>query len=196
MKKTIIAISIIMNLNILAEENPDNSYTKIETEEAILDIHDTVSGGVISLFNMLKGNDNTSTQYIVDKDMEKKLEKFKSMLNEKIRSNELKQTFHFKTAAFNLLEDQKNYLNNIVLSLDNYESLQYEISGYSDIRGNSNYNAELSRNRINSVLTILNNLGVSNDNISINNLGETLSKDAKEYEDFFFDRKVELIISK
>ena len=30
----------------------------------------------------------------------------------------------------------------------------------------------------------------------INNLGESQSKETKEYEEYFFDRKVELIITK
>lgn len=196
MKKTILAISIIMSLNAFAEEQ---DYTTIETQEQVLDINDSVSGGIITVFNMLKGNTGETTvqtEYVVDEEMKAKLEKFKQMLNEKLRSDQLKQTFHFKTASYELLEDQINYLKNIVLSLDNYQDLKYELVGYSDVRGNAEYNAELSLNRINSVFEVLNSLNVSNENIMINNLGESQSKETKEFEEYFFDRKVELVITK
>lgn len=195
MKKTILAISIIMSLNSFAEEQ---SYTTIETKEHILDINDSVSGGIITVFNMLKGNniETSHTEYVVDEEMKAKLEKFKQMLNEKLRSDQLKQTFHFKTASYKLLEDQTNYLRNIVLSLDNYQDLKYELVGYSDVRGDAEYNSELSLNRINSVFEVLNSLNISNENVFINNLGESKSKETNEYEEYFFDRKVELIITK
>lgn len=196
MKKTILAISIIMSMSAFAEEK---QYTTIETQEQVLDINDSVSGGIITLFNMLKGNKGetiTNTEYVVDEEMQAKLEKFKMMLNEKLRSDQLKQTFHFKTASHVLHNDQINYLKNIILSLDNYQDLKYELVGYSDVRGNEEYNAELSLNRINSVFTVLNELGVSNENIFINNLGESQSKETNEYEEYFFDRKVELVITK
>ena len=196
MKKTILAISIIMSMSAFAEEK---QYTTIETQEQVLDINDSVSGGIITLFNMLKGNKGetiTNTEYVVDEEMQAKLEKFKMMLNEKLRSDQLKQTFHFKTASHELHNNQINYLKNIILSLDNYQDLKYELVGYSDVRGNEEYNAELSLNRINSVFTVLNELGVSNENIFINNLGESQSKETNEYEEYFFDRKVELVITK
>ena len=87
-------------------------------------------------------------------------------------------------------------MKSIVLSLDNYQDLKYELVGYSDVRGNAEYNAELSLNRINSVFEVLNSLNVSNENIIINNLGESQSKETKEFEEYFFDRKVELVITK
>jgi len=196
MKKTILAISIIMSLNSFAEEQ---NYTTVETEEHVLDINDSVSGGIITIFNSLKGNTGeviSNSEYVVDEEMKAKLAKFKQMLNEKLRSDQLKQTFHFKTASHILLEDQKNYLKNIILSLDNYQDLKYELIGYSDVRGDAKYNSELSLNRINNVSEVLNSLNISNKNIMINNLGESQSKETKEYEEYFFDRKVELIITK
>lgn len=195
MKKIIIAISVIMSLNAFAEEK---SYTTIQTEEQVLDINDSISGGIITVFNMLKGNNNNSShiEYVVDEEMKAKLEKFKQMLNEKLQSDQLKQTFHFKTDSYKLLEDQTNYLKNIILSLDNYQELKYELLGYSDVRGNAKYNEELSFKRINSVFEVINSLNVSNENVFINNLGESKSKETDEYEEYFFDRKVELIITK
>ena len=98
MKKTILAISIIMSLNSFAEEQ---NYTTVETEEHVLDINDSVSGGIITIFNLLKGNTGeviSNSEYVVDEEMKAKLAKFKQMLNEKLRSDQLKQTFHFKTA--------------------------------------------------------------------------------------------------
>ena len=50
MKKTILAISIIMSLNAFAEEQ---DYTTIETQEQVLDINDSVSGGIITVFNII-----------------------------------------------------------------------------------------------------------------------------------------------
>ena len=205
MKKTILTLSIIASFNLFAEENK-NEYTTVETKEYVLDIHDSVSGSIISLFNMLKDVEGgvelsepktiVKTEYIVDKEIKAKLEKFKLMLNEKLRSDQLKQTFHFKTATSTLRSDQSNYLINVVESLDNYKELEYEVVGYSDVRGNEEYNYELSMERINSVVSLLKELGVTNENITLSNLGETQSREANDVESYFFDRKVELIIKK
>lgn len=203
MKKTIIALSIVASFCLFSEEN-EQEYTQLQTKEYTLDIHDSVSGGIISLFNIMKGVEPQSgetktvvkTEYVVDEAMQAKLEKFKIMLNEKLRSDQLKQTFHFKTAKSELLSDQTNYLENIVLSLEGYENLQYEILGYSDARGNEEYNFQLSMDRINSVVSVLQSLGVDNSNITLNNFGEAESQNSNDFESYFFDRKVELIIKK
>jgi outer membrane protein OmpA-like peptidoglycan-associated protein len=200
MKKRIIALSLLMSFNVFAEVN------KIETEEYTLEVHDSVSGGIISVFNMLKGTELTKkeivkevitekvVEYKEDPETAKKLAEFKNLLNAKLQSDKLMQTFHFKTASSELSEQHSNYLTNIILNLNNYKNLNYEIIGYSDARGNAEYNQKLSEQRANSVLDILKSLGI--DNVSVKGFGESKSSASKSREDFFFDRKVELIIKK
>lgn len=196
MKKSIIALSLLMSLNIFAETNT------IDTEEYVLEVHDSVSGGIISVFNMLKGTNLSKTEIIKEKVIEykqdpetlAKLNRFKDLLNKKLQSNELMQTFHFKTASSELGDVQSNYLTNIVLNLNNYKNLNYEIIGYSDARGDAEYNLELSEKRAKTISNLLSSIGIKN--IEIKALGESKSSENSSREDFFFDRKVELIIKK
>ena len=207
MKKTLIALTIALSFNVLAEESKEN-YETFSNEKYVLDIHDGVSGGFISLFNLVKGNSgNISTtnekiikekviEYKDNPETQAKLEEFKLLLNEKLQSDNLTQTFYYKTASDVLSDKQINYLSNIVLSLNNYKELKYSIKGFSDSRGNAEYNKELSANRVNSVLGILQAFDISFDNIKVNYVGEEESSQTADYEELFFDRKVELIISK
>lgn len=123
-------------------------------------------------------------------------EKFKKEINDQLLAKGLNQVVYFKTADAKVNEKSLNYLNNVVLSLNNYKDLNYELYGFADARGNSDYNLQLSQNRINSIKNILLNIGVPSENIKENNYGDSESKDYKNYEEYFFDRRVEIFISK
>jgi outer membrane protein OmpA-like peptidoglycan-associated protein len=209
MKKKLILAMFLTAFTAQAEET-QNDYTTLTGDKYVLDIHDTVSGGIISIFNLVQNNKSGKVQIRTEKEIQvetkieykdnpetqAKLAKFKQMLNDKLQSNELSQTFYYKTANATLSDKQVNYLSNVVLSLNEYESLQYQLKGYSDTRGNAEYNKGLSLSRINGVVSILKQLNVATDNIVIDNKGDTLSEENAGYEDLFFDRKVELIITK
>lgn len=197
-RKFILGITLLASTLSIQAEDKKESYTTLDTEKYVLGIHDSFSGGIISVFNLVKNN-GTGTgeiQYKDNPELQAKLQKFKDMLNEKLQSNELNQTFYYKTASAELSDKQSNYLNNVILSLNDYENLQYKIKGFADTRGDANYNEQLSLKRINSVYSILEGLNVPKENLLIDNKGETLSEQNAGYEDLFFDRKVELIINK
>lgn len=197
-------MAIILATSSINAEEVKEEYTTLNSDKYVLDIHDSVSGGIITIFNLLQNNKNNNVQILTETEIkyqdnpetQAKLAKFKEILNAKLQSDQLSQTFYYKTASAELSDKHINYLNNIVLSLNDYENLQYEIKGYSDTRGNAEYNEQLSLARINSVTILLNKLNVPNTNISIDNKGETQSEENAGYEDLFFDRKVELVITK
>jgi outer membrane protein OmpA-like peptidoglycan-associated protein len=203
MKKTLITIGLLLSLNVSATENKED-YQTFTNEKYTLDIHDSISGGIISIFNLVKGHNpsitnntvETKIEYQDNPETQAKLAKFKDMLNAKLQSNELSQTFYFKTANATLSDKQINYLSNVVLSLNDYEGLKYTLKGFSDTRGNPEYNKELSLSRIETVSSILNQLNINSNNITFENKGEADSEQNAGYEDLFFDRKVELIITK
>lgn len=120
---------------------------------------------------------------------------FQYNINQKLISSGLEQNINFRTAQYELDEPVLNYLNNIVLSLNNYKSLNYELNGYADYRGNSEYNLDLSRRRVHSVVDVLKDLGVSEENIHIEYYGDEKSEQHEDPERYFYDRRVELKIN-
>jgi outer membrane protein OmpA-like peptidoglycan-associated protein len=126
----------------------------------------------------------------------KSYQDFKRKVNAKLNLGELKQVLHFKTASHTLHENAVNYINNMIIGLDNYDKLSYSIVGYADARGDAQYNQKLSLARGDEVKRILISMGVDAHRISVVSVGEKSSKLQKSHEDYFFDRKVELLIKK
>jgi len=186
---------MLASTSVQAEDNKQD-YTTLEGDKYVMGIHDSISGGIISVFNLVKAQDKNNIQYINDPETQAKLAQFKKMINDKLQSDQLTQSFYFKTASATLSTKQINYLQNIVLSLNDHSDLIYTLRGFSDARGDKAYNAQLSLQRINSVAAILRELNVPRGHIQEDNKGESASSEDVGYEEFFFDRRVELIISK
>lgn len=123
------------------------------------------------------------------------VEKFKQQVNEKLAAEGLKQVIYFKTAGDNVNEKSLNYLNNLVMSLENFEKLNYVLEGYADSRGDAEYNLSLSLARIESIKRILLSMGVPSEKIQVINYGESKSSQKNNVEDYFYDRRVEIGIT-
>lgn len=125
-----------------------------------------------------------------------KLESFKKTINDKLEASQLEQVIYFKTADNKLNNRTHNYFSNVVLSLNNYKNLNYTLIGHADIRGDKEYNLNLAQERINEIKALLINLNISEDNIFEINRGVEESKVRENVEDYFYDRKVQIIINK
>ncbi len=125
-----------------------------------------------------------------------KLENFKKSINDQLETSKLEQVVYFKTADNNLNEKTLNYINNVILSLNDYKNLDYYLIGHADIRGNTEYNLGLAQQRIDSMKNILLNLDIPEENIGTENKGTQESKPRSNVEDYFYDRKVQMIIKK
>ena len=121
---------------------------------------------------------------------------FKRKLNAKLKRDSINQKIYFKTNNSEIDPSVKSYISNMILSLNDYKKLKFSLNGYSDARGEEDINLSLSENRTSSVLKILKTLGIPQSNIKINNYGETKSGEHMDLEDYFFDRKVEIIIKR
>lgn len=124
------------------------------------------------------------------------LEDFKGKLNNYLLTNTLKQKVYFRTAEFNLSQREEDYLSIIIKNIKEHDNLNIKLVGYADPRGDSQYNLNLSKKRVNTVSNLIQELGVPKENIEEYSKGERGSKENKNYEDFFFDRMVEIYISK
>lgn len=185
MKKfAIIFSSLIFSYNLSASEN--NSEKTYE-----LSVNNSLSGAIIAVANKLESNISH-----LSKEERNEYTKFKEVLNRRLETDSIKQKIHFKTADYDLSGDVVSYINNLVLSLNNYENLNYELKSFSDVRGDEVFNKNLSLKRANTIKSLLLSSGIPDDNINIINYGEDLSTEHSNYEDYFFDRRVELSIRK
>lgn len=156
-----------------------------------VNLDNSVSGAVMTLASILEDRIKKSSE-----EDQAKYEAFKEKLNAKLNRDFINQKIYFKTNNSKIDESIKNYITNMIVSLDNYKSLNYTLDGYSDARGDEKENLKLSKNRSVAVKEILLSLDIPINNIKNNNYGESKSNLHLDLEDYFFDRKVEIIIKK
>lgn len=183
-------IYISMILLLITNSSMANE-ANIETKKYEIGVENTISGAIITIASMLEDkvrglNQQEKEQYYL----------FKDKLNDRLQSNSIIQKIHFKTNNNEIKNTVVNYLSNVVLSLDNFKDINYQLKGYSDSRGSNESNYILAKKRLDSVYEILVAIGVPEKNITRSNYGESKSKTYKSVEDYFFDRRVELVISK
>jgi outer membrane protein OmpA-like peptidoglycan-associated protein len=198
MKKNIILLSLLLSIPVFAEDivkvNPmdkDLDLKTVSNKTYVLGVNNTLAAAIATITHSLSDKLNG----LSDVEREKYL-LFKEQLNNQLQSDSLIQRIYFKTASSILSEDVLNYLTNVVMSLNDYKSLKYSLAGYSDNRGGSDYNYDLSMERVKAIKHVLLMLKVPIENIKVDNYGESLSQDKAVAEDYFFDRKVEIKISK
>lgn len=122
--------------------------------------------------------------------------KFKDELNKNLQTKSIKQNIYFKTANSELSDSAKTYLENIIYSVDGYKDLKIVVSGYSDSRGDASYNMKLSQQRADTVAKFLSSFGIKQEILS-RGYGETFSSpETKNKEDYFYDRKVTITLTK
>jgi outer membrane protein OmpA-like peptidoglycan-associated protein len=168
-----------------------NNKAEAKNEKYELHVTNGLSGAILAITDGVSKRVNGLNQ----KEMEK-LNKFKLALNSRLQSDSIIQKIYFKTADDRINKDSMMYLNNLIYSLENYQNLNYELYGYSDSRGDSEYNKNLSLDRLQSIQSILLNLGINKESVSLVNFGEEKSESKSNYEDYFFDRRVEIKITK
>lgn len=166
-------------------------FSHTYSKEVEVSIDKSVSGAVITLANILEEKMKKTSA-----EDQRKYEQFKEKLNEKLNRDFINQKIYFKTNNSNIDESIKNYLTNMIISLDNYQELNYNLEGYTDARGEESDNLKLSEERMNTVKEVLLSLNIPEENIIFNNYGESKSSLKLDLEDYFFDRKVEITIKK
>jgi outer membrane protein OmpA-like peptidoglycan-associated protein len=78
----------------------------------------------------------------------------------------------FETAKWALLSESNAQLNELVSLMNEYPSMQIEIHGHTDSRGNDSYNQNLSENRTKSVFEYLVEQGLSAERMKYIGYGE------------------------
>lgn len=78
----------------------------------------------------------------------------------------------FETAKWALLSESNAQLNELVSLMNEYPSMQIEIHGHTDSRGNDSYNQDLSENRTKSVFEYLVEQGVNAERMKYIGYGE------------------------
>ncbi len=78
----------------------------------------------------------------------------------------------FETAKWALLSESNVQLNELVSLMNEYPSMQIEIHGHTDSRGNDSYNQNLSENRTKSVFEYLVDQGISAERMKYIGYGE------------------------
>lgn len=186
MKKLCISMILLsFSFGSYASDNLINSKTSEITVE------NTISGTILTIVSALD-----KKLVGLSKEEKENYYAFKDQINKRLQTDSIIQKINFKTNNTDIKDTVVNYLTNLILSLDDYKSLKFTLNGYSDARGTIDYNLKLAENRIISVEKILLLIGVPSDNILKNNYGESKSEENKSLEDYFFDRKVEIIITK
>ncbi|WP_395341327.1 sortase-associated OmpA-like protein PdsO [Ningiella sp. W23] len=105
---------------------------------------------------------------------------------------EIVSNIQFKTASFLIEDEYKAQLNSVASMLTQYPNLRVHISGYADMRGDSQYNRILSEQRATAVKRFLIKQRVSPEQILTHGQGELAANtlgNASDVEALFFDRK-------
>lgn len=99
----------------------------------------------------------------------------------------------FRSGSFEIEEHYQNQLKKLASSLNILSEIEVELSGFTDPRGESVANLELSSNRVQQVKKLLVDAGVQKERISESSIGEgelmCKLEDTKGYQ---FERRVEI----
>ncbi len=99
----------------------------------------------------------------------------------------------FRSDSFKIEQHYKKQLTKLASSLNTLSKIEVELSGFTDPRGNTISNLELSRKRVEEVKKVLVDAGVAKERITASSLGEgelmCTMEDTKGYQ---FERRVEI----
>jgi sortase system peptidoglycan-associated protein len=127
----------------------------------------------------------------------KQYQKALSIADESLRQAKLAELvtqIQFKTGESVISPVFYPHLDNLVKLMNSDPSLQLDIQGYADIRGNKAYNQALSEQRALAIKEYLLQSGINTARLSHSALGETASK-GSNVEEHFFDRKAVITLS-
>ena len=104
----------------------------------------------------------------------------------------------FVTAKWDLLPESNDQLDEVVALLNEYPTMEIEIQGHTDDRGDDDYNYTLSKNRAKSVYKyLINNGGISEDRLKYKGFGERKPvADNGSSEGRQLNRRVEFVVTK
>ena len=109
---------------------------------------------------------------------------------------EIESNIQFKTGSYALEAHYKSQLDLIAQRLQKTPSLNINLSGFADQRGDTTFNQALSEQRTLTVKNYLINKGIKKEQVITNSYGESsLVSTGAHFEDDFFDRRVMLKVS-
>ena len=130
------------------------------------------------------------------------IDKEKNIVKDKGRLIIKTDKINFDYKLWYLRSDTKKEINDVILLLKKYPKMVVEVGTHSDIRGNNNYNLELSQKRANSVKKYILQNGIELDRILAVGYGETnplikcKTEDACSEEQHEVNRRCEFVIKK
>ncbi len=80
-------------------------------------------------------------------------------------------TIYFERGSYELLEESKKPLNQILSYLKNNSNIRMKITGHTDLNGNFDENMELSKNRSKSVKKYLSSMGINESRLETDGKG-------------------------
>lgn len=108
-------------------------------------------------------------------------------------SNGFTMAVQFRSDSFGIEQHYKKQLTKLASSLNTLSKIEVELSGFTDPRGNTISNLELSRKRVQEVKKVLVDAGVAKERIIASSIGEgelmCTMEDTKGYQ---FERRVEI----
>ncbi len=90
---------------------------------------------------------------------------------------------NFETNKAIIKEGSKQFLDGVVIMLENNPSMQLKINGHTDSEGSDEYNLELSKKRAQAVVNYLILKGIRQDRLQSEGFGETKPIDTNETEE-------------
>ena len=133
--------------------------------------------GVYLTFELgaLKRVVNRAEQEVVEEVVESKVVDIKSQIEElqsKINNILLERKITFERRSTELTADSKSVVEDISKILKEYPTLNFEIAGHTDSRGNDDLNKKISQDRANSVKNLLISFGIDENRIKAVGYGE------------------------
>lgn len=128
------------------------------------------------------------------------IEQYQLALNEadnairQAKLSELVTQVQFKTGDAAVSPVFHQHLDKLAGVMGEDDSLQLDIQGYADVRGDEAYNQDLSEKRANNIKDYLVSAGIDSNRLSVAAHGESASI-GDDYEEHFFDRKVVMTLS-
>lgn len=112
---------------------------------------------------------------VVEEVVESKVVDIKSQIEElqsKINNILLERKITFERRSTELTADSKSVVEDISKILKEYPTLNFEIAGHTDSRGNDDLNKKISQDRANSVKNLLISFGIDENRIKAVGYGE------------------------
>ncbi|MFK8067550.1 MAG: OmpA family protein [Gammaproteobacteria bacterium] len=108
----------------------------------------------------------------------------------------LTTTVYFRSADTNLPASNAFRLEQLADLLQEFPNIKVSMEGHTDIRGDAEYNRHLSELRIETVQKLLENAGISSDQIRCEAYGESKAMAMEgDNENYVFDRRVSIHVS-